>query len=408
MQSPRASSLFQCVLGAALLACGAARADENLTAACNTEPDDPRIPAAGWQINWENDAFVPVGNTDNGYSQGFRFGYRFRPEDQPSWLSKPMAALCRRIAAQTGHPEMIGTGTVFVGQQLFTPNDRTKTGLIKEDRPYGAWLYVGARIDIAQPYEGERARTGMFHSYELQVGTLGPRANGEWVQNNAHRYEHNEEFMGWDNQLPNEFGVQGIYRTRAMLAKWSVGGEWETDAIADGELSLGTIQMAAGMGGNLRFGRGLSDPVTEPLGPTKSASFRGADPNSCLDGPWILALKECYVFVGANARYTGFDAFLDGTLFHGGHSVDRYALTYDWSWGFRLRWSRFQLDYSLIRRSREFDFDSTYAGVDGKHSYGSASLKCFAPIGGQTKRWDLVCPAIFLGMLGVVADAARN
>jgi lipid A 3-O-deacylase len=382
--------------------------------ACNTEGHGHGVPAAGWNFVWENDSIVPAAPTDEEYTQGLQFGYRFRPDQQPRLLARPMGAICRWLAAASDadHQALRGAGSLFIGQHIFTPGDGDSPTLVDDDRPYAAWLYLGARLEVAQPFTSKFAKTGLFHTFELQVGTLGPRAQGEWVQNHFHELIGSDPLLGWGNGLSNEWGIQGLYKIRALAHKWT-GRMAQADATVGADVNIGTIQILGGGGANFRLGRNLSDPVAEPLGPT----FEGAginraglaapdvsEPNGCLDGRWIFAIKECYVYVGVSGRATAFDAFLDGGMFNGGHSVDRDPFTYDWSWGARLRWSRFQFDYTAVNRSREFSpLPAMSQSRDGKHKYGAVNVRCFAPIGSDTKRWDLVCPAFFLLLLGAVA-----
>jgi lipid A 3-O-deacylase len=378
---------------------------------CNTASEGKGVPASGWNFVWENDSVVPNDPTDQQYTQGLQFGYRFRPDQTPKLLGVPMGRLCRWISAHSEdkHREFFGAGSIFIGQHLFTPGNRSTTTLIPDDRPYAAWLYLGTRLEIAQPFKGDFAKSGLFHSFELQVGTLGPRANGEWVQNNFHKLIGSDAYDGWDNQLPNEWGIQGFYNVRARLKKWSFRTA-EADVSVNSELGLGTIQVLASAGSVFRFGKNLGDPVAEKLVPTffdmKPAVALApptSDANECANRRW-LRIKECYVFVGVTGRATAFNAFLDGGMFEGGHSVDRDPFTYDWLYGFRARWSRFQFDYTVVNRSREFSPlpDDPLAG-NGRHKYAAFNVRCFASIDSTQKRWDLACPGFFTVLVGLVA-----
>jgi lipid A 3-O-deacylase len=379
---------------------------------CNTTPNRSGVPAAGWNFVWENDTAVSDAPTDEEYTQGLQFGYRFRPDQQPRWLGRPMGWICRGISAASNedHRDLYGAGSVFIGQHLFTPGDGDARGLIPDDRPYAAWLYLGTRLEVAQPFEGKFARSGLFHSFELQVGTLGPRAKGEWVQNEFHSLIGSDPLLGWNNQLSDEWGVQAFYKVRALAGKWS-GSRIEADVTVTSEVGLGTVQILAGTGGVFRVGRNLGDPVADTLGPRVLESTRDVEgaraapaQRECLGGRGIFAIKECYAYVGVNGRATAFNAFLDGGMFEGGHRVDREPFTYDLLWGARLRWSRFQLDYTAVTSSREFSpVPAQTQSRDGKHRFGAVNVRCFAPVDENMRRWDLVCPGFFTVLLGLVA-----
>jgi lipid A 3-O-deacylase len=399
---------------------------------CNTGIEDISIPLPGWQFTWENDSIISPRPSDDYYTQGMQFGYRIRPDAQADWLSKPMAAICRWVASGK-HPMLVGAGSVFLGQQFFTPFDLSDPDPIPDDRPYAGWLYLGARLELAQPFksaddaEGKVGLHGLHHTFEMQVGVLGPPAQGEWVQREWH--EVLDTFgidavvpRGWDNQIPTQVGLQARYKGRALLYANTLGAtNWQVDATGNGELDLGTVMVAGGVGGTIRFGRNLGDPVTDQIRPsialksddptdrTKSFSDRvqknlkaqREEGHGCL--AW-LAIDECYVFVGAIGRVVAFNAFLDGPIGYDRSTVDKERATYDYTWGARLRWSRLVFDYTAVERSREFSpVPALTADPDGKHGFGSLNLRCVAPISPQDGRIDLVCPSVFGILVGLLA-----
>lgn len=319
-----------------------------------------------------------------------------------------MAAICRAVArhSEPNHAEFVGTGSLFIGQHLFTPGDLGAAELIADDRPYAAWLYAGARLELAQPFAGGFAKHGLFHTFELQLGIVGPQAHGEWAQREFHKLIDDELPQGWDNQLPNEVGLQGRYTVRALVAQASTE-HVEMDTTVNAEVGLGTLQVQGSVGGIVRVGRNLGDPVADLLAPAvlstgtveENQSRKLASDQPCVRGWWIFSIEECYLFVGVTGRGTAFNAFLDGTLFHGGHSVDRAPWTYDLLWGARVRWSRFQLDYTFVRRSREFSpVPETAENPSGRHDYGAVSVRCTMPVNAGLWRWDLSCPIFFGGL----------
>jgi lipid A 3-O-deacylase len=386
-------------------------ADANDMADCNTITDVPAsaLPSEGWNVVIENDVLAVVPDkTDEGYTQGLQFGYRFRPDQQPAWMSRPMETICRAIAGSldSGHHRLLGSGSLFIGQHLFTPGNITNPQPILDDRPYAAWLYVGTRLELLQPLRESGFPRGFFHTFELQLGTLGPRAAGEWAQRNFHRLlSDQDEPLGWDNQLPNEFGVQGRYTLRALGAKRRIG-PLEVDASAALDVGLGTVQGYGELSALVRLGRNLTDPIAGLLGPTiQTAKGLVEEPeSSCLGGSRRFAIKECYVYLGIAGRASAFNQFLDDTPFAGGPRVDREPFTHDVLWGVRLRWRRFEWNYTAVRRSREFSPAPANAqNPRGEHEYGSFNVRCIAPIDTQTSKIDFACPAFFGLLLGAVA-----
>jgi lipid A 3-O-deacylase len=367
------------------------------------------VPSEGWNFVFENDVLAVVPDkTDEGYTQGLQFGYRFRPDKQPAWLSRPMEAVCRAVArvSDSDHRDLIGTGSLFIGQHLFTPGDIENPQPIPDDRPYAAWLYVGTRLEVLQPLRESGFPRGLFHSFELQLGTRGPRAAGEWAQRNVHRLiNDDDEPLGWDNQLPNEIGVQGRYTLRALAGHQPLG--WlEMDGSAALDIGLGTVQGYGELSALVRLGRNLTDPVAGLLGPKilKEKKLVEDTEPSCLGGARRFAIKECYLYVGVAGRATAFNQFLDDTPFAGGPNVDREPLTHDVFWGVRLRWRRFEWNYTAVRRSREFSpVPMSAQNPRGEHEYGSVNVRCIAPIDYGESRVDFACPVFFSVLLGAVA-----
>ena len=399
--------------------------------ACNTGHQEMEIPRPGWLFTWENDSVIGPYDTDEFYTQGLQLSFRMRPDRQPDWLSAAMERLCLRLTNNSGRDDSVltGAGSFFFGQHFFTPGNITIPTLIEDDRAYAAWLYLGTRLEVAQKFrDTHKGLKGLFHTYELQIGTLGPNAQGEWVQRRWHTIVPAPDPKGWDNQLPNELGAQARYTVRASIKNWPgqerIGG-WQLQGTLDGDLNLGTVLDSIGIGTTWRFGRNLGDPVALGLSPTKAldtmvraafdsssyvetnlrrARYVAANQPHCIPA---IALYECYVFAAISGRVVGYNAFLDGTPIHGGHSVDREPFTYDYSIGARFGWRRLQLDYSVIWASRELSVVPRTAQVrSGRHGFGAINLRCQTPIGGESHGWDLICPGLLSGL--VIAIASRS
>jgi hypothetical protein len=78
---------------------------------------------------------------------------------------------------------------ISLGQNIYTPSDVETTDLQPDDRPYAAWLYLGAsyhnyRVDeVTDADLFERARLDVF---EINIGMVGEWALGEEMQNFVH------------------------------------------------------------------------------------------------------------------------------------------------------------------------------------------------------------------------------
>ncbi len=298
------------------------------------------------QVFVENDVFA---GTDRYYTNGLKFGlgqllqpvqagFKALPESMLNWLSAS--------SADTNFG-------FFAGQNIYTPRNIRVVENQPNDRPWAAWLYLGA---VAQRVEATRLDT-----VELDIGVVGPAALGEAVQSNWHKLIGAPQPKGWDNQLPSEAAFSLAYLHKR---KFEVGGvEW----IAHGGVTLGTVTTQARVGGMARFGQhmtGFGPDTIEPGGTTLQCT---RDAKHCAPSTeW-----EWYVFVGGDMRLVAHNIFLDGTLFHDSPSVDRRSRVYDLNAGFAFRYQKLNLSFTRIRRSEEF---TTAAGGGGSQIYHSLNV----------------------------------
>jgi Uncharacterized protein conserved in bacteria (DUF2219) len=387
---------------------------------------------------WENDALGIGRTTDEYYTQGMRLAYTYavpgpmhgntvRSADDSelnTLLSSWNRVLCRhrpKWADPANGVSVFRSQTVFFGQHMFTPENIALPNPPLDDRPYAAWLYIGARLSSIVASE----RAALYEDFEFQVGMVGPPAQGKWVQTQFHKLIGAQQPQGWSTQLPAEPGFFASYgmqwRTRpasvwdSSLLKW--------DALPSGELAVGTIQTYLQAGFSLRVGRNLSGAIQPVLTPTvllnnlpNTPAVATSDLEAVHRDPilsyrdranstqWIagqddegecfalLRIIECGVNLGFSGRLVARNEFLDGTLFSDSRSVHKEPAYYDLTAGFKLRWSKFTLDYQFVRRSNEFTpVPVVSINRDGHHDYGSLTGHCQA----DATIW---CP-IFVGTI---------
>lgn len=410
-----------CVLVAALASVDVVRADGSCGRPAGSSP-------AETFLTWENDAISPLReNTDQYYTQGIRFGYQFETGDEPQLLRGAQDWLCGRLPPPrgTGSSGRGASASVFIGQHLFTPGTIRVPTLIADDRPYAAWLYAGAGVSASQVWRAPGADVRDWQAsvryLELQVGTVGPRAQGEWAQREFHELLPNAKPpLGWDTQIPNEWGAYVRYRhmERRPLGRLEIfGEEIETDIVPYAEAALGNVQTYAEAGVDFRIGRNIGPPFSPRLGPAlerglvaertsgpaSADAMSGGIPTAggqgpdCVSGLGWFTLRECTLFVGVSGRGVARNIFLDGTWSGASHSVDKEPFYYDVSAGFRLRWDAFQLETYFVRRSREFSpVPATSARRDGVQQFGGINMQCFG-----AGSW--FCPTFFALLTAAVA-----
>lgn len=231
--------------------------------------------------------------------------------------------------------------SLLLGQNLFTPKNLAIRPPERRDRPYAGWLYAG--VSLLQESAG-------FHleNLELDLGIVGPGALGKQVQNDFHQLIGAQTAEGWSKQIQNEPGVMLSYE-RLWRLHLIGDGDNGVDFVPQAGATVGNIFTYGDVGGMLRIGRHLSaDYGPVRIRPALSGTdyFEGAR----LDGDFGY-----YIYAGTQGRVVGLNIFLDGNSFRQSASIEKKDLVADFQAGIAFFWSTaFRLDFSVVRRTREF------------------------------------------------------
>ncbi|MFN7728578.1 MAG: lipid A deacylase LpxR family protein [Bdellovibrio sp.] len=276
--------------------------------------------------------------TDESYSNGFRFAYVFAQDRVPNWA--PIIKRANKSLREKLEKAPSNFGFSF-GQQVFTPDDTRAPGLIKKDRPYAGYLSVGfnATVQIDDVCE----------LFSLELGTIGPDARGEEVQNGFHRMIGIADAEGWDNQLENEPTIQLAYQRRFRTAQLFVRSSKNFDVIPFVGVALGNVVVSAHTGLIARVGVNIPDD----FGPSRP---------SATDGDIFTVPKEesklkgwgFYAFGGLRGNAVARNIFLDGNTFVESHRVERnpWVAENELGWGAHL--GRMSLIWRYVTRTPEF------------------------------------------------------
>ena len=280
----------------------------------------------GWErqtvaLIWDNDATY---GTDRHYTQGAQLTYYSADNELPGWIRKASDAL-----PAVGFETKARKWGLNIGQQIFTPSDLNTSGLLKDDRPYAAWLFAGLKLQRRGPSSfGWPA----MENFRLEAGVIGPEALGREAQ----RIVHLVEPEGWRNQLRTEPGFLLYYDRRYLYRHALNDRKWNVDLIPSLTVAVGNIATFGGLGANARFGWNTPNEFeTTPM----------ATP---LEYGW-------YVFMGLEGRAIARNIFLDGNTVRTSHEVDKEPLVADFRAGLTLALKRFELTLSQTFRSREFE-----------------------------------------------------
>lgn len=310
----------------------------------------PAPPGNVCSIQFENDFFG--GGTDRHFTHGSRIGCLTRPTEWMADAAGTLPWFSPERALQDPAPVLEARGSISVGQNIYTPEDITRTDLIGEDRPYAGWLYMGMGLVANQG--GRR-----YDKIELTFGVVGPLSIAREVQEEWHARFDLREPRGWDHQLKNEMAVNLFYEQARRMGSRDLFYGLGYDIIP---------HFGGGIGNVFTF---VSAGLTVRVGPDLEEDFGPPRMRPSLPGGGYFRSREgfnWYLFAGAEGRAVAHNIFLDGNTFAHSHSVDKRPLVGDLQAGIAVQVSRFRIAYTQIMRTRE------YRGQDRPDEFGALSI----------------------------------
>lgn len=321
------------------------------------DPEQRPIYCGTYSILFENDLFA---DTDRFYTNGIKLSWLSRDLRQyaqwqytPMWLRPLFESM---DSFQPGREKNIG---FFVGHKLFTPEDIRRRDLIVGDRPYAGWLFGGMSLNSKN--------TRALDTIEIQLGWVGPGAQGEETQNFVHELRGIDTAKGWDNQLDDEPAFSIFYQRKQRFRDFfQPATRLGADVIGHAGGAAGTVYTYANIGIEGRFGlnipadfgTSLIRPGGDVSAPVLTADAPRHDPNRF----------GAHFFVALTGRAVLRDIFLDGNTFENSHSVDRENFVGDLILGAGVTYRRLKVTYAHVLRTREFETQ------DHGSEYGSMNL----------------------------------
>ncbi|MEO6245933.1 MAG: lipid A deacylase LpxR family protein [Opitutaceae bacterium] len=302
----------------------------------------------------ENDSFT---GTDQHYTNGLKI----------SWLSAELTAWGHTGWRQSllDHlpfvPRLEGqkdVGMAF-GQNIYTPRDIKARNPDREDRPYAGWAYFEFDFITKTP--------AIMDNFAIQIGVVGPHSYAEETQTRFHRLIGIGEPHGWDYQLRDELGVNVIYERRWRLYGRAFDDSLGLDFVPHAGVSVGNVQTYANTGGTVRVGYQLPSDFGVQLSRGGSVGGSPADDRD----PRVAHDRNLsfFLFAAVDGRAVARDLFLDGNTFRHSRSVTKEDLVADLSAGVGLVAGRWQLTFTHVRRTREFE-----AQAEPFNNFGSFTL----------------------------------
>lgn len=322
-----------------------------LAPAVAVEPS-PDLPPAEHHLDFgsvsiysENDKYFA--GTDQHYTNGFKLSFlttdlrSFTGEDIP-WPVRKVARAFGRLTVPAAAYKL----SLSLGQNIYTPERIHTTEFQPNDRPYAAWLYVGAAY---QNYFPEHTSADgswtppRLDVFEITLGSVGPSARGREIQNGFHDIIGVPHAEGWEHQIHNEPGVNLVFERKYRLSTRGARDGFGADLISHVGFSLGNIFTYTNLGFELRTGWNLpADFGTNLIRPS-------GDSNSATRKRW-----NAFLFGAVDGRAIARDITLDGNSFRDSPRVDRKPLVADWQFGFALGSRHLQITYSQAVRTKEF------------------------------------------------------
>jgi len=288
-------------------------------------------------LYWENDIFS---GTDRDYTNGLKLSWStpFLKNHEQSKLPNWSYSLLEMIpfAYDPGSDQAF---SISIGQNIFTPEDTSRSDLIPEDRPYAGQMYISFGV---QNHCGNHK-----HSWELALGLIGPDSHADDLQKWLHEQTGSDPANGWHNQLANEPTLDITFETKWRLFRARVSNLTSFDLFNHIGGRLGNVAIYANTGLEARYGINLdNDFGICPIrgGCEIHSAFRNSH----------KPRNNIYLYAAADGRAVARDIFLDGNTFTDSHRVHKESLVGDLAVGFGFRIGRFTSTYSYIFRTRQF------------------------------------------------------
>jgi hypothetical protein len=293
----------------------------------------------------ENDLFD---NEDRYYTSGMKISWISRDLSDyqdvitaPSWVHRFIERM--PFVNDPGNQRSV---SLFLGQNIYTPDDKERSDLIRDDRPYAGITYLGLGLHNKTHRE--------MDTLEFDLGIVGRHSYAEDCQDIAHDWTDSKYPKGWSNQLHDE-PVLNIYFER----KWRVlhtrgAGGLGFDYIPHLGIAAGNVYTAINLGGQVRFGWNIpNDFGTYIIRPGSDSSAPLDDTDPRFFHPFHRFGVHFFLAVDGNA--VARNILLDGNTFRDSHSVHKKPFVADFVGGIGMIIQRFKITYSQVYRTKEFE-----------------------------------------------------
>lgn len=281
----------------------------------------------------DNDAYLGYGQ-DRYYTNGLFVTFRHALKQRTS--AKKINKLIYEIEA---------------GQKMYNPRSGNPKSISRIDRPFAAYLF--GEVNLNWLYNSENSL-----KTSLQIGTIGPNAQGKEAQVLLHKTFGFYPIHGWDWQIKNEVGINTsinydhfIYRSQSK----------NNDFCITSYINAGNT--FAGAGAGILFRTGSLNQFFNTVYNNSVVS------NNASTAP--LNSREVFFYLRPMIHYIAYDATIQGGLFNkdkGPTIFNVKPVVFSQELGVMYAKKRITADFALIFKSKEVESTAK------AHQYGSISL----------------------------------
>lgn len=257
----------------------------------------------------ENDLYVST-SRDRYYTNGFFLNYRYLTNKKPEKLEK------RILEWQIGH-------------EMYNPNKSTVQSISEHDRPFAAYLF--GSFGISNVYKKKK-----ILNISLQMGTIGPDAFGEEVQDFVHSLYGFKDVTGWKYQIANAFGINLKAEYLHFITKSKTDG-FDLTWLNEGR--LGTVYSDISSGVMARFG---FNPLASFL---NSISFGTHLNNSETN---FVRQIESFFFIKPVFRYAFYDATLQGSFLNDNSIITKELVPFVFDIAIGIQFTAKRLNFGYV------------------------------------------------------------
>jgi len=292
----------------------------------------------------ENDTMF---DTDRYYTNGMKISWISRDlSNYRDMVTLPwMQRLIERLPL-INDPGEQHTVSFSLGQNMYTPEDKKRTDLIKNDRPYAGITYLALGL--------HSRNSSQMDTLELDIGIVGRHSYAEDCQTEFHEWIGSEIGNGWDNQLHDEPILNLYFERKWKILQIRSSEGFGFDCIPYAGLAAGNAYTGANLGGQVRFGWNIpNDFGTNLIRPASDSS----SPLDDTDPRFFRLFHSIgiHLFFGVNGKAVARNILLDGNTFRDSHSVDKEPFCADFIGGIGLNIQRVKITFSYVYQTKEFE-----------------------------------------------------